>query len=400
MNNKIKKLMIFFKCICLLITNNVQVLAAGKTIGAYKNTTYTVDKGSDAKTIYDGVIKEDSNYSGIYKDVKNKKMTESDFYDKTKTIKYWSSHGSVTGQLFGDSNNSCSFNIFSKDNFTWAGGNLEFVFLAACNQLNKESKNPLKKYAKAMLGNKAVRVICGYHDKAPAIADNKVANKFLDFAKTGESVKSSWIKANEYVYAHNGYTNAKNYAVLTHTGNVQYSRFPGFSGNTYARPKLDSKKILRFRKNVENGETVINTASVKLRKKIVKEKDIKPIKLQISPKCDDFIMNNGNKISIDGGEITEKEIAIGKMDLYKQIARYVKQNILNSEDIDLEMKNMKIESIVADDALSEIKDDKIVSYVVSFAHIEEGYGFLNDKATFIIDSDGIKYITINWSKLK
>ena len=111
-------------------------------------------------------------------------------------------------------------------------------------------------------------------------------------------------------------------------------------------------------------------------------------------------MNNGNKISIDGGEITEKEIAIGKMDLYKQIARYVKQNILNSEDIDLEMKNMKIESIVADDALSEIKDDKIVSYVVSFAHIEEGYGFLNDKATFIIDSDGIKYITINWSKLK
>ena len=119
-----------------------------------------------------------------------------------------------------------------------------------------------------MLGNKAVRVICEYHDKAPAIADNKVANKFLDFAKTGESVKSSWIKANEYVYAHNGYTNAKNYAVLTHTGNVQYSRFPGFSGNTYARPKLDSKKILRFRKNVENGETVINTASVKLRKKL------------------------------------------------------------------------------------------------------------------------------------
>ena len=84
MNNKIKKLMIFFMCICLLITNNVQVLAAGKTIGAYKNTTYTVDKGSDAKTIYDGVIKEDSNYSGIYKDVKNTNANKLTILNKIK----------------------------------------------------------------------------------------------------------------------------------------------------------------------------------------------------------------------------------------------------------------------------------------------------------------------------
>jgi len=76
----------------------------------------------------------------------------------------------------------------------------------------------------------------------------------MEYAKTGESVKSSWIKANEYVAGLNNNQKdalAANYAVLTHYGDVQYSRFPGFPGNTYGRPDSSSKKILRFRRNIE-----------------------------------------------------------------------------------------------------------------------------------------------------
>ena len=47
------------------------------------------------------------------------------------------------------------------------------------NQLNKDG-GPLKTYANAMLGDKAVRVVCGYHSKAPAGGDNLVAKKFME----------------------------------------------------------------------------------------------------------------------------------------------------------------------------------------------------------------------------
>lgn len=213
--------------------------AEGKTIGAYKCTTHE-GKGSDAKTIYNGV--KDKGYSGQNLDASANKITSTHFYDTSKTIKYWSSHGLASGNLFGDAKYDVDFNI--KKSFSWANGKLEFVFLAACNQLNKDG-GPLKIYAKAMLGAKAVRVICGYHSKAPAGGDNMVAKEFMKIAKSGESVKSSWIKANEYVAGLKGKEKdplAANYAVLTHSGNVQYSRFPGFSGNTYKRPNSSSKK--------------------------------------------------------------------------------------------------------------------------------------------------------------
>lgn len=109
----------------------VETSAEGKTIGAYKCTEYTKEKGSDAKTIYQGVKNYDSNYNGEYLDAASKKITSANFYDKSKTIKYWSSHGLLSGNLFGDSTYNVDFDI--KDTFSWAGGKLEFVFLAACN---------------------------------------------------------------------------------------------------------------------------------------------------------------------------------------------------------------------------------------------------------------------------
>lgn len=136
-------------------------------------------------------------------------------------------------------------------------------FLAACYQLDGSNQNPRAKYANAMIGKNAVRVICGYHDKAPQSGQNydvAVAQHFIAKAKTGESVKSAWIQANQEC----GFND---YCVLTHAGNVQYSRFEGFPGKTYARPSATNKSILRFSSANSNG----TGQPLKLNRKNLKE---------------------------------------------------------------------------------------------------------------------------------
>lgn len=180
-----------------------------------------------------------SSYSTTYKEAYQ--VTKSDFYDKTKTIKYWAAHGTNAGSMWGTSNN-VQVNIFNDySNFSWAGGNLEFVFLAVCKQLDGLGSNPRAEYARAMIGDRAVRTVCGYHEAAPSGIDDDIARKFLEYAKTEESVKSSWILANTY-YANLGYS-TRDYLVLTHSGAVQYSRFEGFSDTIYNRPDASSTTI-------------------------------------------------------------------------------------------------------------------------------------------------------------
>lgn len=390
--------------ICSVLIDPVESSAEGKTIGAYKCTKYTNEKGSDAKTIYQGVKGYDSNYSGEYLEAASKSITSNNFYDKSKTIKYWSSHGLLDGTLYGNDNNSVSFNI--KKSFSWAGGKLEFVFLAACNQLNKDG-GPLNTYANAMLGAKAVRVICGYHSKAPDGGDNLVAKKFMDYAKTGESVKSSWIKANEYVAGLNNNQKdalAANYAVLTHSGNVQYSRFPGFPGNTYTRPDSSSKKILRFRKNVENEE-VLKTAKKRntkiLGKMLAKDNlEQKPVKFEVNPTCEEMVFNDEDKLSLDGGEVKANEVELSKSEIYKEVTGYVDKNLLNSEKVDLIEKEMIVEPILMDNALSDDREEKVVAYSVTFPHIYDGYIVEGDKLVAIVDGEGVKYTAVNWNEIQ
>ena len=391
----IERVAVVILVFCMVMLDGVDVSAAGKTIGAYKCTKYG-DKGSDAKTIYDGV--KGKNYSGTYAYAGTKKITSADFYDKSKTIKYWSSHGLLSGNLYGNAKYDVDFTV--KKDFTWAGGNLEFVFLAACNQLNKDG-GPLKTYAKAMRGDKAVRVVCGYHSTAPDGGDNLVAKKFIEYAKTGESVKSSWIKANEYVA---GLKNnqkdalAGNYAVLTHSGNAQYSRFPGFPGNTYERPNAESKKILRFRRKVEN-EVVLKAA--KMNVNVLNDNNIEkePIKFKVDSSCDDMVFNEGNKLSLDGGELEIHEIQISKNDIYKKVRNYLDENVINSSEIELDKKHMEIQPIVVDDACSDVKNDMIVAYSVSFPHMYEGEKVNSDNLIAIVDEKGVKYAAVNWSKI-
>lgn len=276
-----------------------------------------------------------------------------------------------------------------------------FVFLAACNQLNKEGSNPVKKYAKAMLGGKAVRVICGYHSYAPGTSDYMVVDKFLKVAKTGESVKSSWIKANEYVYTEKGYTNAKNYAVLTHSGNAQYSRFPGFSSKTYTRPGESSKKIIRFRRGVEDGEKIVSTANVK--RSNIEEKvpnyrlKATPTKIVAKKQCKDMVFNDENVVVTDGGEIGTKKVNMSKKELYNISKEYFQYNLkVKKGSVELNRKDMVVAPIVVSDACTDEEETEI-AYSVYFPNKYKDITIEGEGFNVIVDSSGVKYSATGWS---
>ena len=109
---------------------------------------------------------------------------------------------------------------------------------------------------------------------------------------------------------------AANYAVLTHSGNVQYSRFPGFPGKTYSRPNSSSKKILRFRRKVEN-EVILKSVSSNYVANVQNDIERTPIKFKVESSCEEMAFNEGNKLSLDGGEVEIREVSLSKAEIYK-----------------------------------------------------------------------------------
>lgn len=379
----------------------MEVQAAGKTVETFENNPYGGENESatsDAKQMYSGIKKYDSDYTGIFRE--GKEVKNSNFYSRSRNIKYWAGEGNTDGILWGNSSD-VYIDIFNdKDNFSWSGSNLEFVFLAVCNQLNKEGKNPVKKYAKAMLGDKAVRVICGYHDKAPATGDDDIVKQFIKIAKTGESVKSSWIKANEAYIKNIPY--AKNYAVLTHTGNAQYSRFPGFSSKTYERPGKSSKKIIRFRRGVEEGESIVNTSGMK-KKSIEKmipnyRLKAKPIKIVAKKDCQDVVFNDETKIITDGGEIKTDKVDISRKKLYQISTDYFNTNLKpQNGKITLNRSNMTVAPLLVSDACTD-EEEQTIAYSVNFTNQYQGIPIEGEGYNVIVDSQGVKYTVSKWNQ--
>lgn len=385
----------------MVLGNPIMTKASGKTMESYKATTYS-GKKSDAKIIYNKVKSYDSGYSGVYQE--QAQVTSSDFYNKSRNIKYWSSHGSTSGSVWGNGACKASVNIFNdKSNFSWSGSNLEFVFLAACYQLGKNGKNPVKKYAEAMRGNKAVRVICGYHEKAPSSGDAKVANKFISYAKTGESVKSSWIKANEAVYQDTNYTGCRQYAVLTHSGNSQYSRFPGFPGKTYTRPGASSKKILRFRRGVESGETIKKVKKADKNSNEIPTYRLKatPVKFTIKNNCEDTVLQDGDTVSTTAGEIGNSSINYDKHALFKTIKKYYDENYSDiTNTVLLDESKMSVAPITVSDASIQDDEETTIAYSINIKNTYNGIPVQGDGYSAIVDGEGIKYTYASWNKLE
>lgn len=126
MNMKLKRkkfLGILSMVICLSLLGNIPSYAAGKTVEAFKNNTYTGT--SDCKKFVNGIRGQVPSYKSTLKQKTG--ITLTDFKRRTKAIKYWASHGSKAGRLWGTAS-GVDFNVHDIANFKWSGKNLEFVF--------------------------------------------------------------------------------------------------------------------------------------------------------------------------------------------------------------------------------------------------------------------------------
>lgn len=343
-----------------------------------------------------------NNTSGYTYSITNKTsgITSDDFYGKSDYIKYWAGEGNYNGELWGKSPGTPSINVSTK-NPQWAGSNLEFVFLAVCNQLNGSNGNkPRQIYAKAMRGSNAVRVISGYHDNAPSAADAAIAGKFIEYAKTGESVKSSWILANEFYKDDNnvqGY-NARNYCVLTHSGDVQYSRIEGFPGGTYARPGAGSTTILRFSAANPNGTTELTAAD--LSDMEIPNYTLKGTSKNISLSAENVIYDNdGGKISAVMKEIGDTPISMTDNEAKYNGLKWLENNAAGLSKTTVENFQAEVTPIV----MAEINEDdtegteQTVAYVVNYPNRYEGIRISGEGYDAVVDSQGVIAANAKWS---
>ena len=388
-----KKTAIIITVAALLLSNSINVFAAGKTIEAYKNNSYIGT--SDCEVMINGVKSQVPSYTSTFKNKNsNPGITQSDFTGKAKAIKYWASHGSNSGALWGDS--GVSFNIMNISNFKWSGSNLEFVFLAACNQLDGANQNPRAKYANAMIGNKAVRVICGYHESAPPAGTNHdaaVATNFIAKAKTGESVKSSWIQANQ-IYG------SANYCVLTHSGNVQYSRFEGFPGLTYSRPGSSSTTILRFSAANPGGTNQPLTSGGSSFSTLIQELDIpdyslkaKETTISVVSTVKTTVLKLDSYLTTQNGEIGDEEVKLSEDEALSQAKEWIEYTFDGVSLDDFEGAELTILPIVMAeidlDGNVENEKEVNVAYDISFKSSFDGTPIFGDQYCVIVDDSGI-----------
>lgn len=379
--------------------------AAGKTVAGYKNTTYS--NASDAYAFAYGVSDYVSSYATTYKygyDVSN-----SDFYDTSKAIKYWAAHGNNTGHMWGTANDT-DINIFTdKSKFSWAGGNLEFVFLAACKQLDGLGSNPRAQYARAMIGDKAVRTVCGYHEAAPATVDVDIAKKFLEYAKTQESAKSSWILANSY-YADLGWS-TRDYLVLTHSGNVQYSRFEGFSNTTYPRPTASSKTILRFSSTGSNTQPINDSTTLHGMNfyddiTYLQKTDIPTTALvanqytpQRSRSSDITLLTDEYATSAVIAEVGHTPVRLSEEDARSYALEWVESNFAELPSDVMRNDNIEVAPIV----MAEVNLDggEEIEYVVAYSvkknNLYKGIPIVGDHCNVIVDDEGAIFTSVKWS---
>ncbi len=276
-------------------------------------------------------------------------------------------------------------------------------FLAACYQLSGDKNRG--KYANAMIGDKAVRVICGYHEQAPGAGPNKdgaVVDEFIKYAKTGESVKSSWILANKE-YGNN------NYLALTHKGNVQYSRFEGFPGNTYSRPGAGSTTILRFSSAKPNGVTQPRSISANL--KLGGETDgidiaipnyaIKAtdVDVRVKEDMDVTVLSDDGGTATLNGEVKDQSVEITADEAENKSAEWTKEAFRGLNFTDFDSGNLELREIVAAevdlDGNTQNEVEETVAYDVTYNYAFNGISVKGDFYSAIVDDTGVVSSLVN-----
>ena len=273
-----------------------------------------------------------------------------------------------------------------------------------------------------MLGTNRVRVISGYHDYAPSYpCDGYISTKFEEYADASQSVKFSWIQANEY-WAGQGYTNPNNWCVLTHSGNVQYSRMPGFGGAQYDRPSTSTASILRFSQLYPNGTPqplsrnekseiaekaglILNcepkiTAAIPTYSLIANNADISIDKSRNIFKTMNIIKSESNEGLYTMHELGDKPIGFSKEKAIDLTRKWV--NEVYNEKGSLFTANLKevVPLVVAEVELDgDAKEEKeeTFAYSVRFANMYNGIKIRDNFYLALVDNDGVASSMLKWN---
>lgn len=292
------------------------------------------------------------------------------------------------------------------------------MFLAACNLVNGAGANPRKELANAMIGPGAMRAICGYHENAPSAADLQVVDKFMDYAESGESVKSSWMQANEYVYNYGtgAKSYCKNYIVLTHNNNSQYSRFPGFPGSTYSRPTT-STSIVRFSRAYPNGnsqeltgyvigDTLTNEQVTEFSQNlsnVLPAISLNAVALQART-SDHLVDNEDGVIVLSNSEIGHTPISMSEKEAAETAFAHIANEYIGLQADAFENSVMNVAPIVMaevsleGDASQEV--ESTVAYIVNIQNACNGIPIDGSVFSIAVDETGIPFSNGKWHSVQ
>jgi hypothetical protein len=188
---------------------------------------------------------------------------------RNHNVLYWSSHGlrgtSATGSLLRSGPSAFSVATTLRVDGSnwqttcdWKNSKITVAIFAACHTLDNTYGQA--KFMARLLRASNLRVIAGYHEGAPpSTVDRDVVEAFFGQGNhigvtKGESIRSSWRLANEYV----GWK--LNWAVMCYqSNNNQFYRMPNFPGLPYPAPAANST-VYRYWNSFLNGQ-IINPAS-------------------------------------------------------------------------------------------------------------------------------------------
>jgi hypothetical protein len=398
-------------------------LAANKQIQAVSCNDREYQK-PDAYLFFDTIKSLVPSYTGVKRNPQEISSNPLYYFRYNgRSIKYWSSHGtngdsiySTNGQaqVWGGASTYTAGKINSALNASyWKGGELEFVFLAACNQLSSSYANPRVTYAKAMTGSsKNLRVIAGYNSKSPGDpGDKRVLEMIKLYLKQGESVKSAWIQANVAA-------EAKNYCVLTHSGPSQYSRLPGFPGESYDRPT--NSTILRFsskdtslsatqptsRSNrmteLDNGLILNTTSNVRQTRQVLPNYALKavPREFEVDENIPAMVFRNDDTVIVSGEEIGDSKTNFNEAEAVNRSKEWLDQTIDGLESIELGDYEVTPLVMAEVDLEGEAEVEETIGYTIEFPNTYKNVKVDDNRYNVMIDNNGVNNAVLDWADYK
>lgn len=361
------------------------------------------DSASDVVVFNDNLISR--GYAVTAKGYTSNGITIADKNDftnaKNYNVLYWSGHGSGGGTnavLNITHNSSKKFNTFDAANNWKNTYNLKVAIIAACYQFNG---NGLRGKWVDIMKNSGLKVLAGYHEKAPASTDTEIANEFFRLAneKTGSSqgnsVRYSWQQAN----IANG-ASAKWIVLGYKTNRMEYYRLPGFPGSFEATPS--SKTVYRYTSKNINGTGAVSRAHSFIDRKI-------PYEIKVSEDTLDLetsILGDDYHISSLDNDLQAKIINLRENNLDSITFEDARQNnaaTIENLGIDSNLSN----AIINNYALleTEIKEDgsdgeeNTIGVVSTYQQHYMGIPLEDNFFTVCSDSDGVFSVIDRWSEV-